>query len=108
MRRPVIDPQRVRPPSHINTQRPPRERLLKNALSEITSEEQSVRTIGSERCQKSKLRDRDILRLVHDDKIELRFASVGQMGGYTSEQFSPGQHPPFDKPGADPLKNRPR
>src|SRR5271168_2395505 len=107
MRRSVIDPQRVGPPTHIDAERSPRERLLKNALSEIASEKQSVRAFGSERRQKSQFGDSDILRLVHHDKIKRRFAPVAQIGGYTSEQFSPGQHVFFHKPGADPLKNRP-
>ena len=68
-------------PAHLDAERPPRERCLKNALSEIASEEQSVRAVGSQRRQEPKFGDPDILCLINDDEIEWRFAALGQVSG---------------------------
>jgi hypothetical protein len=50
-------------------------------LPEIASEKQSVTAVGSQRRQEPQFGYPDILRLIDDDEIKRRFATVGQMGG---------------------------
>jgi hypothetical protein len=53
VRGPVVDAQRIGPAAHIDAERPPRERLLEDPLSEIAGEEQAIRPVGGERGKKS-------------------------------------------------------
>ena len=64
---------RVGAAANIDAESPPGERLLKDPLTEIAGEEQSVGPAGAERGQEPQFGNSHILRLIDDDEIERRF-----------------------------------
>src|SRR6516225_8658565 len=108
VRRAVVDAERMRSAADINAEREPRERLLKDALSEIAGKEQAVRAVRSERREEPQFGDLDILRLIDNGKIEWRLTLGHDAFGDPPKQIGPGHDVPFGEPGADPLKNRPQ
>jgi hypothetical protein len=53
------------PATNIDAERPPRERLLKDPLPEIASEEEAIRSACAQGGQESQFGDPDILRLAY-------------------------------------------
>src|SRR5258708_20873132 len=90
MRRAVIDAQCVGPAPDIDAERLPGERLLKDPLPEITSQEQPVRTRSANCGQEAQLGDTDILCLIDDGDIEGRPAVIGDMVGQPAAYVRPG------------------
>src|SRR5438876_9831778 len=72
MRRAVIHTECLRAAPNVHTERLPGERLLEDALTKVAREEQGVGSGASERGEKSKLRNADVLSFVHDRSIEGR------------------------------------
>src|SRR5262249_17755972 len=66
----IVDTQGARPTSDINAERLPREWLLEDALAEIASEEQGIRSQIFESGEKPNMSDTNILCLVHHREIE--------------------------------------
>src|SRR6516162_4059128 len=104
----VVDAERVRSAADVNAEREPRERLLKDPLTQVAGKEQAVRAGANERREKPQFGDRDVLRLIDNGKIEWRPSSGGDVLGDPPEQIGPAHGVPFGETGAHPLKNRPQ
>src|SRR5258705_13246315 len=72
----VFNAQCTRSSSHIDAKRPPRERRLKDSLSQIACEKETVRVVPNECRYEAQLRHAYILSLIHDDKIKRSVAAA--------------------------------
>src|SRR5438128_2493299 len=72
MRGAVIDSQARGAAANIDPELLPREWLLEDPLAEVTGEEESVWPAAAKRCDKTQLRNADVLRFVDDDVVEDR------------------------------------
>ncbi|MNV64063.1 hypothetical protein D3C71_1566900 [compost metagenome] len=84
----VIDIERARSTTYINTQMFPRERRLEDALAEVAGEEECIGAVAGNRCEEAQLLHADILRLVHRDVIEYRMLALEHDFGKLGEHFS--------------------
>src|SRR5690348_4187807 len=108
MRRPVIDLQSCRPPPHIDPERLPGKRLLKDSLTKIAREEQSIRLRSTHCRQKPQLRNAYVLSLIDHCKIKRRPRRFRNARGQTHENLRIRNQPPRLHLLANPLKNRPK
>src|SRR5258707_6367877 len=107
MRGSVVDAQCGRAAANIDAEGFPRERLLIDALAEVTCEEEAVPLIGAEGCKEPKLGNSDILTLIDDGEIE-RWALVrDDFRGDAAEDVSPGDQIGGIQTGTHTLENRP-
>ena len=66
----VVDAQGARAAANIHAERLPRERLLEDALAEVAGEEERVGAASAQGGKEPQVGDADVLRLVHDRKVE--------------------------------------
>jgi hypothetical protein len=86
-----------RPAAHIDTERAPRKRLLKDPLTEIPGKKQAIRASGRQCREKAQLGDPDVLGFVDHDKIDRRFAAR-DLRGNSTEQASQGERLALGEP----------
>ena len=97
----------MRPPPHVDAQRPPRERGLEDALSEVAGEEQAVRPTPAEGGEQAQFGDADVLGLVDDAEVERRMRRLGNLRGQPREHGGLRQPPVFRERRPDPREDRP-
>jgi hypothetical protein len=103
----VIDAQGPGAPADIDAERLPGEGLLEDPLAQIAGEKKAVRPARPERGEKPQLGDADVLRLVHNGKVERRMVTLRKPGSETAEQAGGGDQAPVVQAGADAIEDRP-
>jgi len=95
------------PSANIDTERFPRERLLKDPLPEIACEKQPIGSRCSDRSQETQLGNADILRLIDDSEIESSFFAGGETSTEPAKDIRPGDKIALRQPGPHALEDRP-
>jgi len=83
----IIDTQRTRMTTNIDSERPPRKWLLENPLAKIASKEKSIGYIGSKRRMELQLRHIDILSLINDNIFKWPVLSLSYLRSQSAKHF---------------------
>ena len=83
----VIDPQSSRSPPNVDAQALPGKWLLKDALSQVAGEKETIGATATQGSKKSEMSNTDILRFVHDYEVEYNLLVFGDGRGQCGEQL---------------------
>ena len=87
----VVDPEGSRAASNVYTERLPGEGLLKDALPDISCEEEGGGAVAAERGEESQLRDTQVLGFINDRMLKRRLGGLGDMFRKPSEDCRLGE-----------------
>jgi len=92
----------------IDAERFPRERLLKNPLTQVACEKETIRAARPESSEESQLRNADVLGLIHYRKFKRRMRDSSNLQRHPAEHIRVSDQISGRERGPNAFKNRPQ